>query len=62
MEREPMKEQSDGSDVRMAGLSKYIFTAPSWPRSLAIIVVLGLLIDAASMRSESIILFFGTLA
>ncbi len=57
-----MTEQSDGSDVRMAGLSKYIFTAPSWPRSLAIIVLLGMLIDAASMRSESIILFFGTLA
>jgi len=57
-----MKEQSEGSDVRMAGLSKYIFTAPSWPRSLAIIVLLGLLIDAASVRSGSIAPFFGTLA
>ncbi|TAJ44637.1 DUF2070 family protein [Methanofollis fontis] len=51
-----------GSDVKMAGLSRYIFTAPSWPRSCAIIIFLGLLIDATSSRSGIIAPFFGTLA
>ncbi len=48
-------------DVKMEGLSKYIFSAPSWPRSLAIIVVLGFLIDGASLRFGQSIRFFGTL-
>ena len=37
-----------GPDVRVERLTRYIFSAPSWPRSLAIIVVLGLIIDAAT--------------
>ena len=49
-------------DVKMEGLSKYIFSAPSWPISLAIIVVLGFLIDGASFRFGPSIRFFGTLA
>ncbi|MDK2975291.1 MAG: putative rane protein [Methanofollis sp.] len=57
-----MKEQGEGSDVKMAELSKYIFTAPSWPRSLVIIILLGMFIDAASLRSGSIAPFFGTFA
>jgi putative membrane protein len=49
-------------DVKMEGLSKFIFSAPSWPTSLAIIVVLGFLIDGASFRFGQNIRFFGTLA
>ncbi len=49
-------------DVKMEGLSKFIFSAPSWPASLAIIVVLGFLIDGASLRFGQNIRFFGTLA
>ncbi|MDD4255316.1 MAG: DUF2070 family protein [Methanofollis sp.] len=57
-----MNDTDTGSDVRMAGLSRYIFTAPSWPRSLGIIIILGLLIDAASFRAGWVHPFFGTLA
>ena len=39
-----------GPDVRVERLTRYIFSAPSWPRSLALIVVLGLAIDAATYR------------
>ncbi|NYT06771.1 MAG: DUF2070 family protein [Methanomicrobiales archaeon] len=46
----------------MEGLSKFIFSAPSWPTSLAIIVVLGFLIDGATLRFGESIRFFGTLA
>lgn len=56
-----MSGTDTGSDVRMAGLSRYIFTAPAWPRSLAIIILLGLCIDAASFRAGWVYPFFGTL-
>lgn len=49
-------------EVKIEGLSKYIFSAPSWPTSLSIIVVLGFLIDGASLRFGQNIRFFGTLA
>lgn len=39
--------------VRFEGLTRYLFSAPSWPRSLAITVVLGLLIDGAAYRAGS---------
>jgi putative membrane protein len=45
----------------MESLSKYIFSAPSWPTSLTIIVVLGFLIDGASFRFGQNARFFGTL-
>ncbi|MHC1626192.1 MAG: DUF2070 family protein [Methanoculleaceae archaeon] len=48
-------------DMCLAGLGRYIFSAPSWPRSLAIIVMLSLLIEAAGLRAESIPPFFGLL-
>lgn len=57
-----MNGRAEASDVRMAGLSRYIFTAPSWPRSLAIVIALGLLIDAVSLRAGETYPFFGTLA
>ncbi len=46
----------------MERLTRYLFNAPSWPRSLAIVIVLGLIIDGATMRVEGGIQFLGTLA
>jgi putative membrane protein len=51
-----------GSDVKLGQLTKYLFTAPSWPRSLLIIVVLGLVIDGAGARAWAQLPFSGTLA
>ncbi|MFA4878235.1 MAG: DUF2070 family protein [Methanoregula sp.] len=53
---------SQGSDVKLGQLTKYIFTAPSWPRSLLIIIILGLFIDAASARAWVHLPFSGTIA
>jgi len=39
------------SDVKLGQLTKYIFTAPSWKRSLILIVLLGLIIDGANARA-----------
>jgi putative membrane protein len=38
-------------DVKLGQLTRYIFTAPSWKRSLVIITLLGLLIDGAGVRA-----------
>ncbi|KQC04322.1 MAG: hypothetical protein APR53_10800 [Methanoculleus sp. SDB] len=50
---------SDG-DVRIEGLTRFLFTAPSWRRSLAIIIILGIVIDGAGLRTGRAIHFFGT--
>lgn len=39
------------SDVKLGQLSRFIFTAPSWKRSLFLIFLLGLLIDGAGAKS-----------
>lgn len=49
-------------DVKMERLSRFIFTSPSWPISLAIIFVLGFVIDGASFRFAQNFHFFGTIA
>ncbi|MFA5331903.1 MAG: DUF2070 family protein [Methanoregula sp.] len=51
-----------GGDVKLGQLTKYVFTAPSWPTSLVILVVLGLVIDGASARTWVYLPFSGTLA
>ena len=38
---------AQGSDVKLGQLTRYIFTAPNWKRSLILIVLLGLIIDGA---------------
>jgi putative membrane protein len=38
-------------DVRMGQLARFIFTAPSWKRSLILILLLGFFIDAAGVKS-----------
>jgi putative membrane protein len=38
-------------DVKMGQLARFIFTAPSWQRSLFLIILLGLFIDAAGAKS-----------
>jgi len=48
-------------DVRLERLSRYLFNAPSWPVSLLILVVLGLVIDGASIRIYGGFIFLGTL-
>ena len=40
-----------GSDVKLGQLTRYIFTAPSWKRSLFLIALLGLLIDGVGVRA-----------
>ncbi len=40
-----------GSDVKLGQLARYIFTAPSWQRSLVLILLLGFLIDGAGAKS-----------
>ena len=50
------------SDVRIENLSKYLFNAPSWPRSMATIIILGLIIDGAGLRLGGGMIFLGTLA
>ncbi len=42
---------AQGSDVKLGQLTKYIFTAPSWKRSLFLIILLGLVIDGANARA-----------
>ena len=50
-----------GPDVRVERLTRYIFSAPSWPRSLALIILLGLLIDGAAYRVGNELFLIGTL-
>jgi len=58
---------AQGGDVKLGQLTRFIFTAPSWKRSLFLIVLLGLLIDGAGVRAWvilpfSALPFSGTLA
>jgi len=55
------------SDVKLGQLTRFIFTAPSWKRSLFLIIILGVLIDGAGVRAWvilpfSALPFSGTLA
>ena len=45
------KEKVDLGDVKLGQLTRYIFTAPSWKRSLFLVIILGLLIDGAGVRA-----------
>ena len=58
---------AQGSDVRLGNLARFIFTAPSWQRSLFLIAILGFVIDGAGVWSRVILqvspfLFSGTMA
>ena len=44
-----------GGDVKLGQLARYIFTAPSWQRSLVIIALLGFLIDGVGVRAWAIL-------
>lgn len=48
-------------DVRLERLSRYLFNAPSWPVSLLILIILGLIIDGASIRIYGGLIFLGSL-
>ncbi len=49
------------SEAKLENLSKYLFDAPAWPRSLGIIILLGIAIDVASSHFGDYHRFFGTL-
>ena len=42
---------AQSSDVKLGQLTRYIFTAPNWKRSLLLIILLGLVIDGANARA-----------
>jgi putative membrane protein len=48
-------------DVRVERLTRFLFSAPSWSRSLWIIVLLGVLIDGAAYHAGSDLFLLGTL-
>jgi len=50
-----------GGTVRMEKMSRFIFTAPRWPGSLIILVILGLLIEILSRRLDPAYEWFGIL-
>ncbi|PKL59917.1 MAG: DUF2070 domain-containing protein, partial [Methanomicrobiales archaeon HGW-Methanomicrobiales-4] len=49
------------SAVNIESMSRYIFTAPGWPKSIVILVLLGLLMEALSWRLSPHFRFFGVL-
>jgi putative membrane protein len=53
---------SQGGDVKLGQLTRYIFTAPSWKRSLFLIIILGLLLDGAGVRAWAVLPFSGSIA
>lgn len=52
---------SQNAGVKVSTLDKYLITAPSWPRSLGIIIVLGLIIDAVGIKAGLVLPYFGTI-
>ncbi len=52
----------DTADVRLANLSRFVFSAPSWRRSMVIAIVLGFAVDIGSYSLGGPIRLFGTLA
>ncbi|PWR70333.1 DUF2070 family protein [Methanospirillum stamsii] len=56
-----MDSAQGSSAVRMERMSKYIFTAPRWPASLVILLILGLLIELLSRRLDPSYEWFGIL-
>ena len=42
---------SQEGDVKLGQLTRFIFTAPSWKRSLVLILLLGFLIDGAGAKA-----------
>ena len=57
-----MTETDDAADVRLAGLARFVFSAPSWRRSLVIALVLGFAVDIGSYSLGGPIRLFGTVA
>ena len=52
----------DPADVRLANLARFVFSAPSWRRSMIIAVILGFAVDLGLTQYDSPARFFGTLA
>ena len=47
------------SAVSIESMSRYIFTAPGWPKSIVILIILGLLMEALSWRLSPHFRYFG---
>lgn len=54
-------QKAEGGAVRIEKMSRYIFTAPRWPASLLILIILGLLIEFLARRLDSSYDWFGIL-
>ena len=52
----------DPADVRLANLARFVFSAPSWRRSMIIAVILGFAVDLGLTQYDTPARFFGTLA
>ena len=48
-------------ESKMEGLTRYLFRAPSWPYSLLLILLLGIIIDVGALIRDHSIQYFGTL-
>ena len=44
----------------MEGLTRYLFRAPSWPYSLLLILLLGIIIDVGALIRDHSVQYFGT--
>jgi len=55
-------EKDDAADVRLAGLTRFVFSAPSWRRSLVIACLLGFAVDIGSYSLSGPVRFFGSVA
>ncbi len=58
-----MKNKDTGTekyDAKIEGLSRYIFSSPSWYASLGIIFLLGLFVNAVGYRIDSVLIHLGT--
>lgn len=55
------KQGSSESAVRIESMSRFIFTAPGWPKSILILLILGFLIEALSWRLSPHFRYFGIL-
>ena len=47
-------------ESKMEGLTRYLFRAPSWPYSLLLILLLGIIIDVGALIRDHSIQYFGT--
>ncbi|HWQ68088.1 MAG TPA: DUF2070 family protein [Methanospirillum sp.] len=55
------KQGRNEGAVKIESMSRYIFTAPGWPKSILILLIIGLLMEALAWRLSPHYRFFGIL-